>query len=119
MYDRDARRRERYAQDAQYREREKARSREIGDTPTKRARDKARVARNRAYVQSLKVRCADCGVEPGDPRRLHFHHVDPSTKVASVAHLCYASRQRLDAEIEKCVVVCISCHNARHKAVAA
>ena len=71
------------------------------------------VARNRRIRQEfLDEGCQDCG----SAEDLHFHHVDPSTKVRPVAYYAGtpASVERLMEEIEKCVVVCETCHKARH-----
>lgn len=83
---------------------------------TTRARCKARYKAGLEYVNAIKAKrgCADCGATPDDPSELHFHHADPSTKVASVADLLPRTRTTLDAEIAKCVVLCADCHRARH-----
>ena len=70
----------------------------------------------RAYLEGLKeAGCQDCGAKPDDLRKLHFHHTDPSTKVATVAMLLKGSMEALNAEIAKTVLVCESCHAERHR----
>ena len=75
-------------------------------------RVRARARNKRIRQEFLDAGCLDCG----SAEDLHFHHVDPSTKVKEVASLAGAgaSVEALLAEIEKCVVVCQPCHMARH-----
>lgn len=79
------------------------------------AQSRARLLRNRALVVSLKGnRCSDCGGEFMS-RQLHFHHVDPSTKIAKVSRLIARHSERaIRAEIDKCVVLCAGCHERVH-----
>ena len=68
------------------------------------------------HVQSLKAApCNDCGMT-WPPKVMHFHHIDPSTKTASLAHLVSLGRpiEELDAEIAKCILLCANCHAMRH-----
>ena len=44
--------------------------------------------------------------------KLELHHLDPSTKISSVIW-SWAPERRL-AEIEKCIVLCTSCHREYH-----
>jgi len=75
-------------------------------------------AAGRDYAQAIKLErgCADCGCKPDDPEELHFHHSDPSEKIAGVSAL-YSQHDKLRAEIAKCIVLCPSCHRARHPEV--
>ena len=70
----------------------------------------------RAWTDRIKLAsgCVDCGYRE-DPANLHFHHIDPSTKLFSVAIATTASRKKVLAEMKKCVVLCNPCHRARHK----
>lgn len=52
--------------------------------------------------------CVDCG----STEDLVIHHEDPSIKVN---HRVFSwSSARRDAELEKCIVLCDSCHRKRH-----
>ena len=51
--------------------------------------------------------CSRCGET--DQRVMQFHHVDPSTKLFTIANGAQ-SAARLRAEIAKCVVLCANCH---------
>lgn len=69
------------------------------------------------FIVPLKVvtGCADCGFV-SDPARLCFHHLPGETKLFNVAKAATRSRAAVLAEIEKCVVLCVACHNKRHAA---
>lgn len=68
----------------------------------------------RELVDKAKdVPCADCGLR-FHPCGMDFDHVDPTTKVADVAHLVHrAARKKLLTEMSKCEVVCAVCHRIR------
>jgi len=67
----------------------------------------------RAAMNIIKARgCTDCGTTEG---KLHFHHVDPSTKLFSIALGAGRSLATLLAELDKCVVLCEPCHLERHR----
>jgi 5-methylcytosine-specific restriction endonuclease McrA len=57
--------------------------------------------------------CSRCGEK--DRRCLDFHHLDPSKKDDSIAHMIKtASYARLEAEVKKCIVLCANCHRKEH-----
>lgn len=68
--------------------------------------------RNAAYVAAARTECLDCG----ETEKLHFHHIDPSTKTLAVASMASQSYSvaRIQVEIDKCVQVCEPCHVIRH-----
>ena len=69
-----------------------------------------------AHVQARKAEpCADCG-RTWPSKVMHFHHLDPTEKVASLATLVSRGRPvaELDAEIAKCELLCANCHIERH-----
>tara|TARA_Y100000996_G_scaffold387469_1_gene346285 strand:- start:348 stop:626 length:279 start_codon:yes stop_codon:yes gene_type:complete len=87
------------------------------------AREK-RLTENREYIRSKKrVPCADCGKEFPDVC-MDFHHLDESAKLDAIKAragnrsmlwtLCKYSRERIDEELNKCVVLCACCHRIRH-----
>lgn len=56
------------------------------------------------------------GCDQDDPIVLDFDHVDPSTKKGSVSTLAFRdriSREALQDEINKCVVMCAYCHRRK------
>ena len=47
---------------------------------------------------------------------LQYHHVDPSTKIMSVAQMVHKAFPKEDiiAEMNKCVILCRKCHCKEH-----
>jgi len=60
----------------------------------------------------LEHPCVDCG--ESNPIVLEFDHRDPTIKDSEVTRLIsYASWERVEAEMNKCDVVCSNCHRKR------
>lgn len=57
--------------------------------------------------------CSDCGFS--DIGYLEFHHIDPSTKLYTVAGMAGKPWATVMKEIAKCVVLCVKCHKKVHK----
>jgi hypothetical protein len=76
------------------------------------AMTKARYARARRQIQARKDRpCMDCGVQY-PYYVMQFDHRDPATKLFIIS-MARAVGLRLDAEMDKCDVVCANCHAIR------
>lgn len=73
-----------------------------------------RRARFVAFVREQKVGkvCVQCGEANID--RLHFHHVDPTTRCFVIGHGYDHDEKIILAEIAKCVLLCRSCHATHH-----
>lgn len=71
---------------------------------------KIRRDNNRTWATELKASkgCATCPEK--DTRCLDFHHVDPKNKSFTISNHLHYARSALEAEINKCVVVCSNCH---------
>jgi hypothetical protein len=54
-------------------------------------------------------RCATCGYRECD-EVLHFHHVEPETKLFDLKGGCARARAVVLAELAKCILVCANCH---------
>lgn len=59
--------------------------------------------------------CKLCGEK--EAVALDLHHTDPSGKDANPSNLTAGSRERLVAEIRKCVVLCSNCHRKVHAGI--
>ena len=80
-----------------------------------RERQRKKYQENREVLNTLKrqKQCEKCG----ETRfyLLDFHHVDPSTKINSVAHLsCHSNAQAALSEAKKCICLCANCHREFH-----
>lgn len=63
--------------------------------------------------EKAKVGCQRCGER--DPACLDFHHVDESTKRLNIAtQIHQLSKAKIEAEIEKTIVLCSNCHRKLH-----
>ena len=81
---------------------------------TKEANDRRR-ERNRQWLEDLKSRlkCEKC--KESRYWLLDFHHLDPNEKEASIAYLLRSStKQKVQQEMEKCIVLCSNCHRDLH-----
>lgn len=81
---------------------------------------------SRRYLQALKSKareyaggcCQLCGYDKCG-RALHFHHIDPTTKLFDVMG-CKSGRKVVRSwevvknEIDKCILVCMNCHMEAH-----
>ena len=67
-----------------------------------------RWAAERRWVYFWNKKCTDCG----SIENLELHHLDPSKKES---HSIWSwSKPKREAEIEKCTVLCKSCHLKAH-----
>lgn len=65
------------------------------------------------------VGCRGCGWHPRtleEARLLDWHHRDPATKSCKVSLMHSRSLESVNAEIDKCDVLCQECHRAVHAA---
>lgn len=79
-------------------------------------RNLKRITEIRKDFQILKanLKCSRCG--ENHPATLDFHHQDPTEKESSVANLVTRgySKERVEQEIAKCVILCANCHRKEH-----
>lgn len=63
--------------------------------------------RRKEAVDFLGGKCVDCGAKES----LEFDHKDPSKKEYNLAQIFSShSAQKVQAEVEKCELRCVSCH---------
>lgn len=80
-------------------------------------RKEHRTAQRRQKKHDAVVRfgskCSKCGGEFHDCV-FEFHHIEPTTKEYSPAQLFMLSDEKINAELEKCILVCSNCHKLIH-----
>ena len=74
--------------------------------------------RLKAIIQDAKKGqpCVECGIVTEDIRKLVFHHINPEEKELSISQIPsrHWAEERLIKEMEKCVLLCMSCHRVVH-----
>lgn len=77
-------------------------------------REKSR-KRRLAHINEYKIRqgCLDCG-ENRHPIVLDLHHIDPTTKLDTIANMVSGKSSLIEEELKKCIVLCANCHRLRH-----
>lgn len=82
--------------------------------------DYNKARRERRSAQKLKAieykggSCHDCGGTFHE-KVYDFHHVDPTDKEGSLTSMLReASWEVIQAELDKCVLLCANCHRLRH-----
>lgn len=65
--------------------------------------------RRRALISLLGGKCVKCNVN----KRLHFDHIDPTTKLFEINEILDCKLDKLLDEIKKCQLLCISCHGKK------
>jgi len=82
--------------------------------PIRRVRDRKRKAAFKAMLNKIQLDsgCVDCGYNE-NPVALDFDHLPGSVKVAQVSHMEGYKKEKIEAEIAKCEVVCANCHRIR------
>ena len=68
--------------------------------------------RGRNYINSKKLKCCLCGCS--DTSKLVFHHKDKNNKNENISHMIGFSIDNINEELNKCVVLCNSCHRKIH-----
>lgn len=65
--------------------------------------------RRKEAIEKLGKKCKNCG----KTENLDIDHIDPNTKSFTIARCGSASEERWQQELEKCQLLCKSCHNAK------
>ena len=64
-------------------------------------------------VQRFGSLCSHCGGEYPDPV-FEFHHMDHTTKEITPAKLFALSDDKINLELDKCIMLCANCHRIHH-----
>jgi len=65
-------------------------------------------------VKYLGGKCKRCGFDE-DIDILQFHHLDPCDKRFNISERLYKGFEFVQAELNKCVLLCLNCHKIVHK----
>jgi hypothetical protein len=71
------------------------------------------IDRKLAAIDYKGGKCCDCGFT-GYYGVFHFHHRDPSQKLADWSKIRLWSWDKVQAELDKCDLLCANCHAIRH-----
>jgi hypothetical protein len=63
---------------------------------------------NYKYVECGYSKCVEA---------LEFHHVDPKTKERAISRMQNYSKEAIQKEIEKCILLCCLCHREFHAGI--
>lgn len=66
--------------------------------------------RRKRIIEGLGGECSECGKQED----LEIDHIDPETKSFAIGKkLASVSKDKLDAEVEKCQLLCRECHDQK------
>ncbi len=60
-------------------------------------------------LAELGGKCVRCGTT----ENLHYDHIDPTTKIKPVTAMLQASREKFEAEVRKCQLLCFQHHKEK------
>ena len=76
---------------------------------------RARLKKKQDWLLEQKSQpCNDCG-NTYDPICMDYHHIKPKTYSISLMVNSDWSMKKIQAEMDKCVLICSNCHRLRHK----
>lgn len=64
-------------------------------------------------IEYLGGKCAKCN-QTWHPSQYEFHHTNPLDKDGDPSKMLQLKRERLFAELDKCILVCANCHRFIH-----
>lgn len=74
------------------------------------------VQRKLKAIRYLGSQCKDCGLPIANSHYavFEFHHLDATQKDANWTKMRLRSQKAIQAELDKCVLLCANCHRIRH-----
>jgi len=73
------------------------------------------ISRKKEAIQSKGGKCEMCGYDKYYGA-LEFHHKNPTEKDVDWSKLRLRSKQKINEELNKCMLVCANCHREIHGA---
>ena len=58
--------------------------------------------------------CQRCGIVPECQEVFDLHHKDPTEKERNITDLMLGSWEKLEKELDKCILLCSNCHRTIH-----
>jgi hypothetical protein len=81
------------------------------NNPNRRKKDREKIEK---YKESIGCLCQACGTIE-HPSALDFHHLNQEEKEYTVSQLAGYSWEKIQKEIDKCILLCACCHRKIHK----
>ena len=76
---------------------------------------KSRREKNREKLYAkMGHACQRCGFIPECHAAFDLHHLDPTEKERNITDLMLGSWEKLEKELNKCVLLCANCHRTVH-----
>ena len=73
-----------------------------------------RVKHKLKAIEYLGGKCAHCGIVSEHRGIYDFHHTDSGEKEADPGSLMHYSWERIQQELDKCILLCANCHRIEH-----
>lgn len=77
----------------------------------------ARARNKERAIEAKGGACVHCGIQYDGTNSVifDFHHLDPSEKEFNPGTMMKCSWEKIEKEIDKCVLLCANCHRLEHK----
>lgn len=67
-----------------------------------------------AAIKKFGGKCFDCRTAYAHHQVYDFHHIDREQKTEILSVIFTYSQEKIDKELENCVMLCANCHRIRH-----
>ena len=73
-----------------------------------------RVKNKLKAIEYLGGKCLHCGIVSEHRGIYDFHHTDPAVKEADPGSMMHYGWERIQKELDKCILLCANCHRIEH-----
>ena len=81
----------------------------------RKGRENRRKLKQAEILERYGYSCESCGITEMRLGFFEFHHTDPKTKEREIGSMLNsASIEKINKELEKCVMLCPNCHKKEH-----
>jgi hypothetical protein len=97
-------------------ERDRERAKKWYNENTERVKEREKNNREalKQYIGGT-YKCKHCGFEHPTSAPFDFHHINPDEKEGEIGRLVHGSLEKLLREVDKCVLLCATCHRLEHE----